>query len=192
MSAPEGLFYVSEAISEDLADRLATFLEESCELFPVPNKSGTVSKNARMVAHYGYQYSYQSGATTTPAEPFPEIIEELREVIYQHLGDEIYDNFQFDQCIINRYMPRQGINAHVDDRKYGAYVVSFTISSGAEMEFRLGSEVYKIYTEPRSMYMMTGPARWQWSHQMRGRLSDPGHGKRGIRYSFTFRSAEHY
>ena len=47
------------------------------------------------------------------------------------------------------------------------------------MEFRRGDEIIKIYTEPNSLYIMSGDSRY--THMMRGRKSDPKHGKRSTR-----------
>jgi alkylated DNA repair protein alkB family protein 8 len=184
---PSGLRYVSEAISEDLAGELLAWLESSDTTgwFPVGGE------RSRRVMHFGYAYDYRSGSTTRPAGDMPDIILRLRDVISDTFDENFDENWQFDQCILNRYEPGQGIAAHIDSTQYGDVVACFTMGSGAEMEFthrELG--VYKLYTEPRSLYVMTGDSRYVWRHSMRGRLSDPGNGKRGIRYSITFRKVK--
>lgn len=190
MTTPLGLFYYPTVISKDLAQRLQQFLDTDCELFGVPGRGGVVSQNARRVAHFGYRYNYTSGGTTDLAPEFPEIIDELCGLIYD--TQELPEGYSFDQCIINRYLPGQGIGAHYDRKEYGEYIACFTLGSGAEMEFtqRDGDSRYRIYTEPSSLYIMSGPARWEWLHQMRPRRSDPGHGPRDTRWSLTFRSVE--
>ena len=189
-TAPEGLFYYPDAMSEGLADRLEAFLDQDCDLFPVPGRGGVVSANARYVAHYGHHYNYNSGSVDDPAPDFPEIIDELCAVIYTAHTVDFPDQYWFDQCIINRYMPGQGIGAHYDREEYGEFIACFTFGSGAEMEFteRDGDGRYTLYTEPRSLYIMSGPSRHDYLHQMRPRKSDPGHGPRGTRWSLTFRS----
>ncbi|KKM74057.1 hypothetical protein LCGC14_1404150, partial [marine sediment metagenome] len=116
---------------------------------------------------------------------------------YHHLDNiegmkEFPDGYWFDQCIINRYEPGQGIGAHRDRPDYGEFVACFTLGSGAEIEFSEchGPGSYKLYTEPRSLYIMSGASRHEYTHMIRGRKSDPGYGKRGRRWSLTFRSVE--
>lgn len=189
--SPPGLFYYPDVIPVELGGRLYKFLENDCVLFGVPGRGGVVSDNARRVAHYGYNYNYTSGRTNAPAEPFPDIITELCELAYSI--HTFPGGYRFDQCIINRYLPGQGINAHYDREDYGEFIVCFTIGSGAEMEFTSrenDDQKYCVYTQPYSMYIMSGPSRHEWLHQMRPRRSDPGHGKRGVRWSLTFRSVK--
>ncbi len=188
---PEGLYYYPDAIPEDFADRLLTFLDQDCELFPVLSRNAAVpSANARRVAHYGFRYDYSRGGVSDPAPDFPAVIEELCALIYETHSEEFPDGYWFDQCIINRYLPGQGIGAHYDREEYGEFIACFTLCSGAEMEFtsRERAEHYHVYTEPRSLYIMSGKSRHEYTHMMRARKSDPGHGQRGTRWSLTFRS----
>lgn len=188
---PTGLFYYPNIISANLATRLNKFLNsDDCKLFPVSN-----NPNARQVAHFGYMYDYKKGSTSNPAPEFPPILQELCSLIYD--THKFPEEYKFDQCIINRYLPGQGINAHYDREEYGEYIACFTVGGGAEMEFterRTPSSAdpgkYTIYTEPQSLYIMSGSSRHDWLHQMRSRKSDPGHGQRRIRWSLTFRSVK--
>ena len=94
----------------------------------------------------------------------------------------------WNQCIINRYLPGQGIGAHIDVKSYGDHIVCFTLGSGREMEFTRDDDNYCLYTEPRSAYVMSGDSRYKWKHQMRLRKSDSGV-SRSVCYSITFRHA---
>lgn len=177
MATPVGLYYYPEVIPDPLG---ALEYVESLPTFPAVTKfSSTV--NTRRVAHFGYTYDYKSGSITTPADPFTEEIQELADLI-----SDIHDTDQeFNQCIINRYLPGQGISTHLDRVEYGAVIACYTVGGGAEMEFTRPG--YKLYTEPGSLYIMSGESRYKWRHQMRSRKSDPGHGKRDTRWSLTFR-----
>lgn len=188
MTTPVGLHYYPNTIPADLAERVMNFLTTECEWFGVPGRGGVVSDSSRRVAHFGHRYDYGSGGVTDPAPPFPPIIEELAVLVYE--THDLPDDFWIDQCIINRYLPGQGIGAHYDREEYGEYICCYTLGGGAEMEFtpRRGDGSYAVYTEPRSLYIMSGESRHDWLHQMRPRKSDPGHGKRTTRYSITFRS----
>ncbi len=191
MTTPKGLHYYPNAIPVEFASQLAEFLDH-CELFPVTSRGGVTSVNARQVAHFGFSYDYSSGKVTKPAPAFPAEIKKLCALIYTTHSKEFPDGYWFDQCIINRYEPGQGIGAHRDRPDYGEFVACFTLGSGAEIEFSEchGPGSYKLYTEPRSLYIMSGASRHEYTHMIRGRKSDPGYGKRGRRWSLTFRSVE--
>ena len=181
---PSGLLYYPGSISDALASELLAWLTS-------PETTGWFSvggANSRRVMHFGYSYDYRSGSVTDAATSMPDILERLRSIIGSTI--DVPCGYIFDQCIINRYEPRQGISAHIDRQpQYGRIVACFTISSGAEMEFTHPTvPTYRLYVDPGSLYVMTGDSRTVWRHAMRGRLTDPGHGARGIRYSITFRS----
>jgi alkylated DNA repair dioxygenase AlkB len=182
-SVPRGLTYHAGAVSLELSKEILTWLKGNAEWFPV-----SAGANARKVVHYGYAYDYRSGSVKKQAPPFPEIIERLCALIAEHV--ELPTGYAFDQCIINKYLPGQGIGAHTDHSSYGDVIACFTIGSGAEMEFVRAFDSYKLFVEGRSLYVMSGESRRHWTHSMRGRLTDPAHGKRGVRYSLTFRSVK--
>ncbi len=97
------------------------------------------------------------------------------------------------QSIVNEYLPGQGISAHTDSLAYGETIQCYTLGSGAIMRFThaVTGEIQELYVEPRSVYTMTGEARYQWKHEMVARKSDVVEGKRvtrGRRVSVTLRS----
>ena len=181
----EGLFYYAEFISNSFSGKLVEFLEENEGWSSVSQ-----SANSRMVLQYGFRYNYVSGNTTEEIESFPRIIRKLRRKI-RCIGG-IDDSYPLNQCIINRYLPGQGISAHIDSLSYDDYICCVTLGSGAELEFtRNGYDTVSLYTEPDSLYIMSGKARYKWKHCMKGRLTDTVDGvriHRGTRYSITFRS----
>lgn len=68
---------------------------------------------------------------------------------------------------------------------------SDTVGSGAIMRFRLGSEKKELYVEPNTIYIMSGDARYKWTHEMPSNFNDVIDGekiKRGRRISITFRN----
>jgi alkylated DNA repair dioxygenase AlkB len=111
---------------------------------------------------------------TDAAADFPDVVSELRDIVYHKFSDVIDDDFKFDQCIINRYLPGQGIGEHVDDKKYGPYVASFTIESEMEFNHPDTKNRYKQFVKPGSVYLMSGESRSTWTHQMRARKTDRG------------------
>jgi alkylated DNA repair dioxygenase AlkB len=196
---PNGLFYFDNAVPKPFAQILQKWfrLPETEEaLLPVKNAQGKSSENSRRVLQYGYAYNYQSGNTREKIEDMPHIIEVLRSVIPEVWTDAPDDILEkLNQCIINRYLPGQGIGAHIDGKRgnkidYGDTVVCFTFLSGRAMKFNHGISTHEVYTRPLSMYVMTGDARYEWTHEMVGRKSDVVGGRnipRSECFSVTFR-----
>lgn len=146
-------------------------------------------KNSRKVIQYGWQYDYKSGNTRRPAPEIPSVITKLIPLIYS--TGVVPRDYVLNQCIINKYLPGQGISAHIDHKDYGEFICCFTIGHGTIMEFTKGSQRYPTWVGLSSLYIMSGPARWEWRHEMPVRLSDQVNGikhDRGLRYSITFRA----
>ena len=189
MSAePKNLYYYPNFLPN--SEKLSSyFVSENFQKFLSPISSSNL--NSRQVAHFGFQYDYLNGDIQAPAPEFPPIIEELRQKILQDCGQHLSEKCLFNQCIINRYLPGQGISAHADRCEYGEEIACLTLGSGAEMEFtRKNYPAHKLYVESGSLYLMKGESRYLWKHQMRSRKTDPGHGPRDIRFSITFRTVE--
>jgi len=99
-----------------------------------------------------------------------------------------------DQCIINHYNPGEGISYHIDNTQHfddAIYVLS--LMSPIVMCFKHGSQEKTKVLEPRSLMVMSGEARYHWSHAIPARKSDIINGKlvkRGIRISITFRTVK--
>lgn len=117
------------------------------------------------------------------------------------------------QVIINLYRPGEGITPHVDllDR-FGDGIVGVSLGSGCVMQFaevklaqspeaddgRVGGlETAAVFLPHGSVYVMSGKARYEWTHGIDGRMedwvqdrADSERGRwvaRSIRVSITFR-----
>lgn len=163
------------------------------ELDKQPWKPITKSTTSRKVQHYGFSYDYASGKVGTVCEDIPPCLMGLRQMLVDFctgagLADAHYDP---NQCIVNDYQPGQGISKHIDAAGYGPVIGCFTLGSGGVMTFRHQGDVEDLYVQADSLYVMTGDARYQWTHEMPSRKSDKVNGeriKRGRRVSVTFRS----
>ena len=146
----------------------------------------------RRVQHYGSRYDYTSRAVApAAATPLPGWA--------LGLGRRLA--FEPDQVIVNEYLPGQGISAHTDCVPcFGPAVAAVSLGSGCVMTFSRSDSI-DVYLEPRSLCVMTGPARYEWRHAIAPRKSDPapdggagggGGGParrpRGRRVSVTFRT----
>lgn len=198
----DSLLYKAKAVNKEVNKSFVKWLERQ------EFQGVTSSANSRKVLQFGEEYRYTgTSKDSSSRKDFPPEVVKLRELLSLYLSFSTKSNDideerntkrchrYFNQCIINRYEPGQGISAHVDDTKlFRGVVACFTFGSGAETEFsRVKSitreeNVFSLYTEPRSLYIMSGESRYDWKHCMKARKSDPEHGTRGVRYSVTFRS----
>ena len=178
MAVP-GLYYFNGLpIQKNIVEQL-----DQREWIPV-----SAADNSRATQQYGFIYDYKTRQVGPPCEPIPDFLEDLRRQLTEKCPTTP-DNY-FNQCIVNNYMPSQGINKHIDHNAYGEIIGCITLGSGATMTFRNGENKQDLYVEPDSMYIMTGDSRYKWTHEMPARKSDTIDGKkliRGRRVSVTFR-----
>ncbi|AYV76722.1 MAG: alpha-ketoglutarate-dependent dioxygenase AlkB [Terrestrivirus sp.] len=153
----------------------------------------SLNKKSRKVQHYGFYYNYTTYNINEKAPDMPNFIITLRDLLTtkcKELG-LIDDTYVFNQCIVNNYECGEGISPHTDLDKFGPVIGCFTLGSGALMKFTKGDMCVDLYTEDRSLYIMSGEARSIWKHQMPQQSYDTIDGikiKRGRRISVTFRN----
>lgn len=168
-----GLRYVPDFITED----------DERSLIEAIDQHPWLNDLKRRVQHYGYKYDYKARAVTNEAYlgPLPDWITPVA----QNLP------FKPDQAIVNEYLPRQGISAHIDCVPcFSDTITSLSLGSGAIMQFTKGQERHDLYLEPRSLIVLSGKARYRWTHAIPARKSDIVNGfkiERGRRISLTFR-----
>ena len=108
-----------------------------------------------------------------------------------------YSTMQFkqvNQLTVNEYKQGQGIGAHIDtESAFGDGLISLSMGSDCVMEFRSKDGIKKLVHLPqRSLLLMSGPARYSWSHQIVTRMTDCVGNKvipRKCRVSLTLRTA---
>lgn len=145
----------------------------------------------RRVQHYGYKYDYSSRQLAKQiAAPIPIWARELIKEIYERTMVK----GGFDQVIVNEYEPGQGISAHIDHTKiFGKEVVTLSLGSPCVMEFSRPNDgkTAEVLLMPDDLLALSGAARYDWRHAIRGRMSDKWEGKllrRSRRVSVTFRT----
>ena len=102
-----------------------------------------------------------------------------------------------NQLTVNFYEPGEGIGSHVDTPSaFSDGLISISLHGGLVMEFcKQGSDgkIKKlVYLPPRSLVLMSGPARFEWEHMIVTRMTDTVDGKvvpRVFRVSLTLRTA---
>ena len=171
-----GLFYIKNYLTEAETELIMHKINSEINFEPI-----TASANSRTVAHFGYYYAYDRSGLK-PADPIPDYLRKLTDLNrINNLCGHIIDN-PFDQLIINEYKPNQQISPHTDHiKQFGPIIACITVGKSVPIEFELGTIKKTIRVESRSMYIMTGPSRYQWRHSLKNKGP-------GIRYSLTYRT----
>jgi alkylated DNA repair dioxygenase AlkB len=102
-----------------------------------------------------------------------------------------------DHVLVNTYLPGDGCVAHVDDPSFwDDWVVGLSLGSGCMLEFRKltwDTPPVQLWIPPRSIYILTGDARYKYTHSIPFATSDSVDGKilpRAKRVSITFRTIQ--
>jgi alkylated DNA repair dioxygenase AlkB len=180
-----GLFYIDNAISKNYSKQLYKDINSK--------EWASVSKslNSRKVQHYGYKYDYKRRAVAEKGPPIPSFLHQLIQDLKDYIKKLNLKDLEFNQVIINKYEPGQGISKHTDAKDYGPIIGCYTIESGSTMKFHKDDNSVGLYVNPNSLYIMSGESRYKWTHEMPSTKSDLVDGKRlprSCRISITFRN----
>jgi alkylated DNA repair dioxygenase AlkB len=136
----------------------------------------------RRVVSYGGQYDF-SAQRLNEAEPIPDWLQPLREKAAHWLG---IPADRFAQALVAEYRPGTPLGWHRDVPDFED-VVGISLLNDAVLRFRpyppkepRRADVIKLTVAPRSIYLLRGPARWEWQHSVSATKS--------LRYSITFRT----
>jgi len=153
--------------------------EEEAELVAHIDAQEWSSALSRRVQQYGYEYSYK-GKAVEKLGPLPDWLSGLTDKL---VAEGIFERPP-TQVIINEYLPGQGINAHTDHKKlFGDVVCSLSLLSEVPMVFARGDESIEIPLLRRSLVVLSGDARYEWTHCIEARKRG-----RSRRISITFRN----
>lgn len=153
----------------------------------------------RRTQHYGYIYDYSSRNALTRTTPLPSwqtnVQRRVENAIEAHTGT----NRMLEQLIINEYTPGQGIAAHIDSvSAFGDVVAALSLKSAVNMIFKSMDtndtndtiNTIEVRLLPRTLALMTGDARYKYTHCIPARKSDTVDGRRiprSTRCSMTWR-----
>lgn len=178
---PPGATYVRDFVSLDAAASIVARVDAQ----------PWITDLKRRVQHYGYRYYYR--ARTVNADAYlGELPVWLAEIGRRLVHAGFFDRAP-DQAIVNEYQSGQGIAAHVDcEPCFSDTIASLSLLSTCEMRFedRRNREQGAQILEPRSVLVLKGPARFEWTHAIPARKSDVIDGRRVARtrrLSLTFR-----
>ena len=108
--------------------------------------------------------------------------------------DGVFERFP-ENCVINEYVPPIGIGPHLDYPVFGPVVACVSLCSDIVVDFREPDGMVRVpvHVPSRSLWVITGEARWKWTHGIAHRFADNIDGERHPRtrrISITFRTAK--
>jgi alkylated DNA repair dioxygenase AlkB len=174
-SLPEGFVYRAELVSpEEEAELLERFRELDFREYEFHGYLGK-----RRVVSFGLHYDTNEN-TVRNTEDIPGFLLALRQKAadFARLAPS-----ELQQTLVTEYTPGAGIGWHRDRPAYRDIIgVSFSSSCRFRFRRKRGSdwERASLIVEPRSVYLLRGPARTEWQHSI-----PPAE---RLRYSVTFRS----
>ena len=128
---------------------------------------------------FGYRYDYDRRAVVEAA-PFPSFLLSLTRKVGDTFGRPAE---AFLQVLVNEYRPGAGIGWHRDKAQFDE-VVGVSLLAPCNLRFRRKAgdtwDRASLTVEPRSAYLLSGPARREWEHSI------PALDR--LRYSITLRT----
>ena len=172
---PEGLHYQPELIGPSDEEALVTRIR----VLPFREFEFHGYLGKRRVVSFGWHYDF-SGQKLRKAEDVPDFLLELRRRAAS-LAD--LEPSEFQHVLVTEYSPGAGIGWHRDKAVFGK-VAGISLLAPCVLRFRRKAgdkwERSNVPIEPRSAYLLTGPARSEWQHSI-SRVDR-------LRYSITFRN----
>jgi alkylated DNA repair dioxygenase AlkB len=172
---PEGFQYEDELLSLGQERTLiACFEHLSFRAFEFRGFFGK-----RRTVSFGWRYDFNV-RELQPAEGIPTFLRDLRQNAAKFAG---LSPDALQHALVTEYAPGAAIGWHKDRPEFEDVI---GISLGAPCVFRFRRkkgtrwERASIELKPRSVYLLRGPARWDWQHSI------PPADK--LRHSITFRS----
>lgn len=180
-------------------DYLPEFLDESEERRIVEEiDRGEWSRElSRRVQHYGWLYDYRR-RTVADSMRLGELPTWAATIARRLVRVGVLPEMP-DQVIVNEYHGDQGISRHIDGPRFADGIAMISLLESWEMVFRRDDDRKNkraFVLERRSVAVMTGEARYEWTHEIPKRKSEPaaatgggrrGRTPRGRRLSLTFR-----
>ncbi|GBG24389.1 Alpha-ketoglutarate-dependent dioxygenase alkB-like 6 [Hondaea fermentalgiana] len=191
-----GLRLLENFVNANEEKELLSRIDEAWEV-PVHRRQ----PKKRRVRHFGYKFDYGTRRCDASRQvgTFPEwlarIADRVRDAVREAGATRGLEAWDPEQVTANEYLPGQGIPPHVDT--HSAFTDGLaSLSLGAVSVMRFCPEgrregVVDVLLPPRSLVIMTGEARYRFTHGILQRKSDPIKGcgivPRETRVSLTFR-----
>lgn len=175
---PDGAAYEDDFISRE---EEATLLQLIGTL-PLQEAKYKDYTARRRVVSYGGVFDYDT-MELKPAGELPDGFHWLRERVAHWLGVAPQD---FVHALVAEYRPGTPLGWHRDVPQFEC-VVGLSLGTATRLRFRpyppekgQRADIVNVELQPRSIYRLTGPARWAWQHSV-----PP---VEALRYSITLRT----
>ena len=158
---PEGMRYVTDV----LAPKEEEALLDALPLLPFKEFEFHGFLGKRRVVSFGWHYDFNGGGLRTAGE-LPEFLLPIRERAAHFAG---VAPAALEHALILDYPPGAAIGWHKDRAAFGDVI---GISLLAPCTFRLRRKIgttwerRSLTAEPRSAYLLSGPARDEWEHSI--------------------------
>lgn len=182
-----GLAYLPEFLDESEESRIVEEID----------RSEWNTDLTRRVQHYGWTYDYRQREVADSMR-LGDLPTWAATIAGRLVGAGLLAEMP-DQVIVNEYLGNQGISRHRDHPRFADGIATVSLLESWEMVFRRRDEPQDrraFVLERRSVAVMTGEARYEWTHEIPQRKSEPvtgpggerrGWRPRGRRLSLTFR-----
>ncbi|QFZ85830.1 alpha-ketoglutarate-dependent dioxygenase AlkB [Variovorax paradoxus] len=182
VAAIEGLRYESEFLSRDEEADLLRIVQ-GLPLKEMRYKEYTARRRG---TSFGGSYDFDTNRLK-PGAPLPEVLHPLRAKAGAWAGVAPED---LTHLLIAEYRPGTPLGWHRDVPDFED-IVGVSLHGDAVMQFRpyvpgapaSGPAALELLIEPRSVYLLRGPARWAWQHAIAP--------TEALRYSITLRTRSH-
>lgn len=178
----KGLQYIPDYIT----------VEEEASLWEAIQNEQWLDDLKRRVQHYGYKYNYKARFVdySMKINDLPDWAMPLAE---RFQAEGFIQNLA-EQLIVNEYVAGQGIARHIDCAPcFGDTIISLSLGSACIMDFadKISKDKLNLLIAPRSLVIMKGESRYQWTHGIAARKTDvflEQKFERSTRISLTFRN----
>ncbi|KAG8628614.1 hypothetical protein KVT40_004487 [Elsinoe batatas] len=184
INAPRGLSIISNFVTIDEEKSILAFLDAQTWRTDL----------SRRTMHFGGTFCLMPPKLCTPEErkkieqtilQAPAMPDELRFVVDRMVNQGLYqDDCRPDYCIVNEYLPGQGISAHVENFRFGEPVCSLTLVGQDTIRFHELETAHDgsvrsgkassaprtgrredVVTGKRSLLILRGDARSTWQRR---------------------------
>lgn len=175
-----GLLYRPDFITGEEEELLLSFIEAQRLTRAKGGPEGAYEAKRRHKG-FGWDFDYE-GEKIIPGPPLPRFLQRFSHRIEKWLS---LPRGRVVEALINEYTPGSALGWHRDNEPF-EHVVGISLAGWIKMRFRPlagprdPKRVLSLELEPRSVYVMRGPVRWDYQHSVAA--------ARTLRYSITFRS----
>ncbi|KAK9720543.1 hypothetical protein K7432_004087 [Basidiobolus ranarum] len=154
------------------------------------NGIGPNPEMKRRTQHYGYIFSYRHRRVMSKLGPLPEHVD----FVVKRMLEMGILNQSPNSCIVNEYLPGQGIMPHIDAPTiFGPIIISLSLKSACLMKFEnVHTNIQTdILLSPCSLVVMTEASRFDYKHSISKNLTEQLQDltiERDRRISLTFRT----